>query len=98
MDACAKRPERVILSWHILSWRFRLGTMPHRHSTHVPLIQGNELTAESFARLVREVARLTAIEPRSVRKALLGERVRDSTRLFVARTLRDLEPSTPGPR
>lgn len=72
--------------------------MPHRHSTHVPLIQGNEFTAESFARLVREVARLTAIEPRSVRKALLGERVRDSTRLFVARTLRDLEPSTPGPR
>lgn len=60
------------------------------------LIQPESVSPEQLSSLARAIARATALDPRPVRRALLGDRVRDSTRLTVERALRDLQHAPVG--
>ncbi|MEZ4390245.1 MAG: hypothetical protein R3A48_04040 [Polyangiales bacterium] len=59
------------------------------------LLLQSGVSPEELSALARSIARVTALDPRPVRRALLGERVRDSTRIAVERALRELERAAP---
>ena len=68
-----------------------LASMEQKCRSTPPLIRAEDYSPAEIKDLVEAVRRATAIDRRVVLSALLGGPVRDSSRLSVARALRDLQ-------
>jgi len=69
--------------------RLHAATMQPKH-TVTPLVSTSDYTPEAWSLLLAELSRATGLDRATVRKGLLGERVRISTRLTLQRALKDL--------